>query len=201
MAGYVELDEELITPEIDCTGWVKLRLDFDKNYTAYVGETDPLLTQTADVDIQSFDEVTGWSDWENLWSIDRTKVDQSVDPSTDSDPVQVDLSAYDGLKIKLRWHYYAANYDYWVAIDDVVLTGEQLAPEKGEVTALAVADGKLSLTWAAFGDGNYTVQYRDSLTSGDWQAVPGFTWPTQDTTWPGEDMAGIPARYYRVTAQ
>jgi hypothetical protein len=36
----VLVNEEMLSPEVDCTGWTKLRLNFNKNYRIYVGDPD-----------------------------------------------------------------------------------------------------------------------------------------------------------------
>jgi len=57
-----------------------------------------------------------------------------------------------------------------------------------------------SLSWGAFGGGNYTVEYCDDLAGANWQPVPG-TWPTTETAWSGEDIAPLSGRYYRVRSE
>ena len=119
-----EMDEELITPEIDCREWEGVRLHFNKNYRLY---DDPENLQIAEVDIRVFAEASGeWGDWINLIHLDRM-TGPLADDLIDSDPEQADLSAYaDGSVIQLRWHFYDAVWDYWFAIDDILVSGERV---------------------------------------------------------------------------
>jgi hypothetical protein len=153
--------------------------------------------QVGDVDIRTYDEATSsWGGWVNLLRFNTTNV-----PDMDSSPEQVNLSAYDEKKLQVRWHFHQATYDYWFAVDNIVLTGEMKEIPGGEVRLIALAVGKVELTWSAFGGGNYTVEYTDNLASGDWQPVPGVSWPITETTWPGEDIGTLPTRYYRVRSE
>ena len=58
------------------------------------------------------------------------------------------------------------------------------------------AANMVSLSWQAFGDGQYTVQWMDD--HGVWHDVPGTSWPIPDTNWTGEDITDIGRRFYRV---
>ncbi len=189
------MDEELITPPIDCTKWIKLRLDFNKNFRIYPDDTTHL--QVGEVDIRTYNEGTSsWGGWVNLLHYDRNNV-----TDINSSPEQVDLSAYDESRLQIRWHFHQAMYDYWFAVDDIVLTGEMKEIPGGDVRLIGLVQGKVELTWDAFGGGNYTVEYTADLTSGNWQPVPGVTWPITATTWPGETIATLPTRYYRVRSE
>jgi len=69
-----------------------------------------------------------------------------------------------------------------------------------KATASAPSGGQFSLSWPNIGPGyQYTVEYRDSVTSGSWASLPGTTWPVTSTM-----LNGIPAsqstRFYRVSA-
>ena len=194
LAPEADMDEGLITPEIDCTNWLWLRLDFSKNFRIYPDDTTHL--QVGEVDIRVYDEETSsWGDWVTLLHYDRTTV-----ADINSSPEQVDLSAYDERRIQIRWHFHQATYDYWFAVDDIVLSGEMKEIPVGEVLYLGLVEGKVQLTWEEFGGGNYTVEYADDLTS-DWQPVPGVAWPITETTWPGESIGALPTRYYRVRSE
>jgi len=116
------MDEELITPEIDCRSWETVRLHFNKNYRVF---DDPENLQIAEVDIRVFEQAAGtWRPWINLLHLDRVTGPQ-VGDLIDSNPEQADLSAYaDGSVIQLRWHFYEAVWDYWFAVDDILVSGE-----------------------------------------------------------------------------
>ncbi|MDP2896687.1 MAG: hypothetical protein Q8Q12_09030 [bacterium] len=58
----------------------------------------------------------------------------------------------------------------------------------------------VSLTWDAFGSGQYTVQWANDLLVGPWQAATG-TWPTTETVWAGEEISGLGSRYFRVRSE
>ncbi len=185
LSGAVDVDEELITPALDCTEHKRVRLDFNKNYRVYADDVDH--PQTADVDIRSSDDGVTWGDWVTLLWWDTSTVSDYT-----AGPEQVDLSAHaDGKFIQVRWRYYEANYDYWFAIDDVRVSGDK---ENGGIPLPPgpplYANGIAEVSWQDFGGGNYTVQYTNDLTSGNWQPVPDATWPITATTWSG-DITGI----------
>ena len=111
------LNEELITPDIDCTNHRLVRLDFNMNYRAYAEDADH--EQIAQVDIRRSNDGLKWSSWTNLLRWDRTTV-----ADIESGSQQVDLSAIaDGKHIQIRFHFYDAMYDYWFAVDDVRVSG------------------------------------------------------------------------------
>jgi len=197
LAGAVDADEQLTTKEIDCTEWIKLRLNFDRNYRAYLEDT--VHAQTADVDVRVITAGVPGS-WVNLLHLDKSIFAPGTDPAIDSAAEEFDLSAYDGKKIQLRWRFYNANYDYWFAVDNVKLSGEKKPVEKGAIQQMRLVAGKVELSWSAFGPGNYTVEYTDDIAKGDWKPVTG-TWPSTQTTWPGEATTGIKTRFYRVRSQ
>jgi archaellum component FlaC len=66
-----------------------------------------------------------------------------------------------------------------------------------QVTALSKTDSTISLDWDPFGTFLYTVQWAGDLAAGTWENVPG-SWPITETSWTGNDVAGLGQRYYRV---
>jgi hypothetical protein len=195
LAPEAAMDEGLLTPELDCSNWIKLRLNFNKNFRVYPDDTDHL--QVGEVDIRTYDKATSsWGNWVNLLHYDRNNV-----ADINSSPEQVDLSAYDEKKLQIRWHFHQATYDYWFAVDDVVLSGEMKEIIPTPIEMIRLVDEKVELSWYEFGGGNYTVEYTDDLTSGNWQPVPGVAWPISETTWLGEEIATLPRRYYRVRSE
>jgi hypothetical protein len=191
------VDDQLLTPEIDCTNYVKILFDFNKNFRVWYD--DDAHAQNADVDIRVRSAGGAFGPWQNLFHMDRTDLsDPAVD--TDSDPEHFNIAPYaDGKIIQLRFHYSDAQNDYWFAVDDVIVTGMSKPVTKGDITGMTFVAGKVQLGWSAFGTGSYTVEYTDNLAGGVWTAVSGM--PISATTWAGEDIGGFTRRFYRVKSQ
>ncbi|MDP2896915.1 MAG: hypothetical protein Q8Q12_10200, partial [bacterium] len=188
----VLLDEEMLSPEVDCDNWTKLRLNFNKNYRIY---DDADHTQEAEVDIRSFDPTTGWSGWTNLLHLDTSSVPAGLDPPELSDPEVFDLSAYDGKKIQLKFHFFNAEYDYWFAFDKVRVSGVQVVQEI-PLPRITRAAGNVTVSWDAFGPGQYSVEYTSNL-KGTWTKIAGPFTQTSFTEVMRADKAG----YYRILGQ
>ena len=185
------LDEEMLTPEVNGTGWTKLRLNFSYNYRIY---DDPGHTQTAEVDIRSFDSETGWGNWVNLLHLDTSDVDPNAEPPELTDAEVFDLSDYDGKKIQLRFHFYDAEYDYWFAVDNIRVSGVELVgPPPGATITLGPGVGMLTLDWTAFGLGQYWVEYTADM-KGTWTPIAGPIPETSFTHAIPADKTG----YYRI---
>ncbi len=185
LVGTADLDEELISPEIDCTDWLRLRLSFSKNFRVYPDDFDH--TQIAEVDIRAFDITTwAWDEWVNLLHFDYDTVPPDLDPAIDSSPEKLDLSAYDGEIIQLRWHFYDAVWDWWFAIDDVMVSGEYVPapppppppPPPGRDIWIVGGcffwpyDG-LRIVWRDVGAAVYYLEYSGDLAAGEWEPVVG----------------------------
>jgi len=189
LVGTADLNEELVTPDIDCTDYIRLKLDFSKNFRVYPDDADH--TQIAEVDIR---EVGGG--WVNLLSYNVNSIDPNLDPAIDSSPEKLDLSAYDGETFQLRWHFYEATWDWWWAIDNVMVSGEPKPTEvtKRVVLSVEIAAGNLNLTWNAFGaTGEYYVEHTTDLVS--WTEVPGG--PISGTS-AAVSVTGEDAGFYRI---
>jgi len=192
LVGTANLDEELVTPDIDCTEYIRLKLDFGKNFRVYPDDADH--SQVAEVDIR---EVGGG--WVNLLSYNVNSIDPNLDPAVDSTPEKLDLSAYDGKTFQLRWHFYDATWDWWWAIDNVMVSGEPKPvppPPKGVILTVGIAAGKLSVTWGVFGTETYYIDYTADLT-GAWSEVAG---PLTGTSSSDVGISGS-AGFYRVRAE
>jgi hypothetical protein len=189
LAPDADLDERLVSKEVDCSNHIKVRLNFTKNYNAY---EDPDHLQVAEVDIRVFDNGV-WGNWVNLGHWDR-------DTGSSSTPEQMDIASLaDKKKIQVRWHFFGATWDYWFAIDQVRVSGEPL-PTEAKITKLTPAAGKLTLIWTVFGTKQYTVQQTDNLVGGPWVSAPG-TWPISAQTWTSGDLSGTKKLFYRVMGQ
>ncbi len=187
----VELDEELISPPVDCRNYTGVRLRFSKNINVFENDPDGD-PQLCDVDVRVQDEQTlAWADWVNVFRRDRTQGD-------DISPEDIDLSSIaDGKNVQLRWHFYQAYYDYWFAVDNIVVSG---VARTGGLVPIVLAGGSVTLRWEPFGTGKYTVQYADDLTAPNWQDVPG-SWPITQTSWSGEVGLSVSKRFYRVVSE
>jgi hypothetical protein len=195
LAGPGELDERLVSPEIDCTGYVEITLQFCSNIQVYEDDIG-IWNQVYDVDISAYNDGThSWSNWENTFHHEGVDGD-------DASPPLVDLSAWaDGNKIKLRWRFHEANYDYWWAVDNIHVTGKVPSIVPPGILSVAMTGNAISLEWESFGTGSYRVQYRDNLLSGMWADVPGTTWPISETQWSGDDVSAVRSRAYRVVSE
>jgi len=194
-AGDVELDEQLISPEIDCTRYTCVAVQFVSAMNIYEQDEHEDL-QTTDLDMSFYDETSeSWSGWVNLFTRDRTAGDRfsAVAESFDVS------SLADGRKIKFRWRFHNTRYDFWWAVDDVRVTGENRPPRI--ISAALTPEGLVHLSWENFGSGPYTVESSDDLPDGEWQPVPGTQWPIDDTTWQGDDISPGRRRFYRVTSE
>jgi hypothetical protein len=164
---------------------------FMKNYRAY---EDPDHTQTAEVDIRSFDAVSGWGNWTNLLHLDTSSVPVGLDPPILSDPEVFDLSAYDGKKIQLRFHFFNAEYDYWFAVDNIRVSAVK-PPETVPLPTIEPGPGAgmLTLNWLHFDIEQYVIEFTSDLT-GTWQPIAG---PISEAAWSGAMPAGQTG-FYRV---
>ncbi len=114
-AGYEDLDEQLITPSIDCSGFMDVVLKFNHKFKGYSGY------EVGDVDVR----ISG-GPWQNVeWY-------QGADYYVAEGEVELPLSGFgaDGASdVQVRWHYYDAYYDYYWGIDDVQISGMPESPE------------------------------------------------------------------------
>jgi hypothetical protein len=193
-AGPGDLDEQLISPEIDCTPYIGTIVQFGSNIEVYEPDVG-VYDQYYDLDIRTYDDVAqSWSDWSTVFHHEGAGGD-------DSSPRFVDVSAIaDGKRIVLRWRFWQANYDYWWAVDNVCVTAREPVTGPGKILSVGIAADTVSLTWESFGPGFYRVQYTDDLVSGVWTDLPG-AWPISEAHWTGDDLPGVKARFYRVVSE
>ncbi len=82
---------------------------------------------------------------------------------------------------------------YWY-IDDVQITGELVGPPK---LAISVPGGAVTLSWAPFGTGSYTIEWSDDLRA--WTPEVGM--PISETTWAVGWIETYPKwRFWRVSS-
>jgi len=120
-AGNEDMDEELITPSIDCSFYNDVSLKFSHYFKWYDGG----LGEIGDVDVR----VNG-GPWQNVARYQGQNY---------SGQVEIDLSAIaDGqASVQIRWRYYNANFEYYWGIDNVEISARELphAPSALDATA------------------------------------------------------------------
>jgi hypothetical protein len=118
-AQDARLDEELISPPIDCSAYGDVWVEFNCNINVY--EDDPEDLQVTDLDVSVYDPASRtWSEWISVFSRDMKSGDWSSET-----PRILSLSQFaDGREVKIRWRFHESEYDFWWAIDDVRVTGE-----------------------------------------------------------------------------
>ncbi|MDP2895765.1 MAG: hypothetical protein Q8Q12_04305, partial [bacterium] len=112
-----------------------------------------------------------------------------------SDPEVFDLSAYDGKKIQLKFHFFNAEYDYWFAFDKVRVSGVQVAQEIPR-PIITLTPPNVTVSWTSFGPGQYSVEYTTNV-KGTWTKIAGPFTQTSFT----EAMRADKAGYYRILGQ
>jgi len=195
-APEVSLDEQLISPEIDCAGYDHVTVQFASNINIFEKDSDGDL-QTTDFDLSIYDgDSESWSDWTTIFTHDYSEGDKMS-----AMPLSFDISSLaDGKTIRLRWHFYNTCYDFWWAIDNVIVSGKPIG--KPRITFVQFdSGGALTLSWESFGTGYYTVQHADDLSDPSWTDAEGKSWPTIATSWTGQLSPGEPRRFYRVISQ
>ena len=113
--GAGQYDTELHTPPIDLTGQVSASLTYWANYGNFA------LVDFLDLDIST----DGGSNWTNLLSWNEDHHPNGL-RNAPGEQVTVDLTAYVGQTVILRWHYYdpgtSTGQDWYAQIDEVALT-------------------------------------------------------------------------------
>jgi hypothetical protein len=170
-------DEILITPPFDATACQQIFLEFNSQFRWYSGSQDEI----ADVDLST----DGGSQWVN-----KLRIQGAHDGYTTPVTKSVDITSSFGgdlTQLRLRFHYYQAQYEWWWAIDNVRVRctllectpcAETAGPpgEAGTSAPLTVRReaGNLVLEWGAPGSGcqadDYAV-YRGDLAT---LAVTGY---------------------------
>jgi hypothetical protein len=111
MAGSVDMDEELISPVVDTEGALSLTLEWDQYFNAYSGN------EVGDVDV--FNGI----EWVNVFT-----TSQDLGYWLDPDHPVIDITGLANADLQVRFHYYNANYDWYWAVDNVLITVEEGVP-------------------------------------------------------------------------
>ena len=104
-AKYVDMNEALITPSIDCSGTVEVTLEFSHYFKVYSGN------EKCDVDISINNDP-----WQTI--LQYTGANTGGNITEDISELAADQS-----NVRIRWHYYDANNDWYWGIDNVKVIG------------------------------------------------------------------------------
>ncbi|MCP3957818.1 MAG: hypothetical protein GY719_08200 [bacterium] len=118
------MDEELISSTIDVGSYSTVELQFSHDFNWFSGGTD----EQADVDVRS--GATGGS-WVNVANYSGADAAGTV-------MIDITAQAAGQSDLQIRFHYYDASFEWWWAIDDVFVLGN---------------DGLVCSTGAIFADG------------------------------------------------
>jgi M6 family metalloprotease-like protein len=119
-AAWRTMNEQLITPEIDCSLYVHTRIKFSHSFRASGG-------QTGDVDVR----VDGGA-WQNVARYKSTD---------DSGTRNLDISSFaDGRSsVQVRWHFYNISYGLYWGIDNARLRGKPPANSPPQITISSIS--------------------------------------------------------------
>lgn len=103
------MNEELISPVVNCTGFSSITLQFKHEFHWYSASLD----EQCDVDVRSAATGGAWVNVENFQDSDT------------SGTVTLDVSAQAAGQsdVQVRFHYYNAVFEWWWAVDDVTFLG------------------------------------------------------------------------------
>lgn len=102
-----DMDEQLISPPLDATGFGQVELRFAHDFNHYSGGLD----EKGDVDVRSSATGGAWVNVERFQGGDASGV------------VTVDVTAQAAADLELRFHYWDARFEWWWAVDDVEVLG------------------------------------------------------------------------------
>jgi hypothetical protein len=108
---FATQDEQLITPLIDASGCSSVNLDFSNQFHWFQDSFDEI----GDVDVSN----DGGTTWNNVLSF---QAGDSGYPIPQTKTVDISSFAAGQPNVKIRFHYYNANFEWWWAIDNVTVT-------------------------------------------------------------------------------
>jgi len=146
-AGPKNVDAVLRSPSMNFSGETTVILEFKYDFRWYTYG----LNEIADVDVS----VNGGTSWTNVW---RRSGANDRGPKT----ARVDISALAAgqLDVRVRFHYYDANYEWWWQVEDVFIGASMCVPPAGGLIVGAVDDANTEAAVAAalHNDAGYTAQ-------------------------------------------
>ena len=148
----VTMNETFTSPVIPCTGYDPVTLEFDHYFRYYSSGG----TEVAEV------EVYDGSQWQSVYASSTVSEGEWSNPDHET----ITITQYANANMQIRFRYYDAEYDWWWAIDNVLVTGTQTA------TWLTInGSNSNSDSISLAGSDNITIGYNTStLTEGNYSA-------------------------------
>ncbi len=106
-SGFTQ-DDELISPAINIAALESVYLQFTHDFNWYNAGQD----EQGDVDVRSSATGGQWVTVANFSGADASGIEV------------IDVTPYRSLDFQVRFHYYNASYEWWWAVDDVFLLGD-----------------------------------------------------------------------------
>ncbi|HQM14123.1 MAG TPA: carboxypeptidase regulatory-like domain-containing protein [Anaerolineae bacterium] len=146
-AGFKNVDAVLRSPAMDFSGETTVILEFKYDFRWYMYG----LNEVADVDVSTNDGTT----WTNVWR--RSGAD---DRGPKTARVDISVLAAGQANVRVRFHYYNANYEWWWQVDDVFLGNSTCLPATGGLVVGEVSDANTGAPVAAAlrNDAGFTAQ-------------------------------------------
>ncbi|MDP8207170.1 MAG: T9SS type A sorting domain-containing protein [Candidatus Electryonea clarkiae] len=144
-AGNEDVETSIVTPEIDVRDYMEVVLEFDHILRNY----DPSGSE-AWVEIST----DGGDNWDEVEYWELTIGDEDMENARIQDyPLELELDDFleDAETMIIRFRY-AAVFQYFWAIDNIVITAEEriIMPGPTELEAEHVGDGEVNLSWTAY---------------------------------------------------
>ncbi|MEJ2853706.1 MULTISPECIES: S8 family serine peptidase [unclassified Saccharothrix] len=122
-------DTELVTPTVDLTGVDAPRIEFKQDIRAFADEV-------FDVDLST----DGGASWTTVWRNEGSGGTGSLSgPRTEAVPIP---AAAGQSAVKVRFHYYDANFAWWWQVDDVLVGAPACVPLPGGLVVGNATDGR-----------------------------------------------------------
>jgi hypothetical protein len=184
-AGAKNVDAVLHSPAMDFSGETTVILEFKYDFRWYSYG----LNEIADADVS----INGGTSWTNVW---RRSDANDRGPKT----ARVDISTLAAGKsdVRVRFHYYQADYEWWWEVDDVFVGNITCEPAEGDFIVGEVFDANTGEAVAAsvVNDAGYAATATVAPSSGDGAfytlfAPAGMRTLTATATMPGYAQAVV----------
>ncbi len=170
-AGSVDMDEYAYSPEIDASGLTtadSLIIEFDQYWRIFGGTA----FEVGDVDV--FDG----TNWVTVFTQDESTGNLGAWGAPDN--VRINITAYANANLKIRLHYYDANFDYWWAVDNFSVFVENVScPAPGNVAVANLNCDSAEVSWTSdpLATSSYIEYGPKGYTLGSGTVVPNVSSP------------------------